>query len=85
MNPADIMRAFDVPPWIAGPYRKPRFARIRWALRRWWKIKAKQAGPRPVGLFSGVEAEEKAFVENVLGPEMRSVEERLRQGFEGRP
>lgn len=49
-NASDIMRVFDVPPWVAGPYRKPRFARVRWALRRWWKIKAeptvKVCGPQ---------------------------------------
>lgn len=37
---AGRQQVFDVPPWVAGPYRKPRFARVRWALRRWWKIKA---------------------------------------------
>jgi hypothetical protein len=82
MDATNIMRVFDVPPWVAGPYRKPRFARVRWMLRRWWKIKAEPTGPLPHGLFPAAHAEEKAFVENMLEPHMRSVEQRLQEDFE---
>jgi hypothetical protein len=44
------MSDFDVKPWIAGPYRKPRSARVRWALRRWWKIEAAPTARRLNGL-----------------------------------
>lgn len=30
-------RIFDVPPWLLG-HPKPRFARMRWALRRVWPL-----------------------------------------------
>jgi hypothetical protein len=29
-----IARWFDIPPWMVGSRRRPRFARVRWALRR---------------------------------------------------
>lgn len=65
LDPGEIMRVFDVPPWVVGPYRKPRFVRIRWALRRWWKIKAEPIGPQPLGLYQALEKEEEAFVERM--------------------
>jgi hypothetical protein len=35
----EIARMFDVPPWLVDPAaRRPRFARLRWALRRWWPL-----------------------------------------------
>lgn len=34
-----IARMFDVPPWLVVPgYPRPRFHRVRWALRRWWPL-----------------------------------------------
>ena len=34
-----IARGFDVPPWLCVPdYPRPRFARLRWVLRRWWEF-----------------------------------------------
>lgn len=34
-----VARAFDVPPWlISSEIPRPRFARLRWALRRFWKV-----------------------------------------------
>lgn len=33
-----VARAFDVPPWVLGA-RRPRFWRLRWALRRVWPIR----------------------------------------------
>lgn len=34
-----ICRMYDVPPWVAlAWYPKPKFARCRWALRRWWPL-----------------------------------------------
>src|ERR1039458_7600153 len=79
---SQIMRAFDVPPWIAGPYRKPRFAWLRWKCRKVWPIKAEQEGPLPSGLFGGIEARERAFVEHKLTPHMRYLEERLSEQLE---
>lgn len=32
----DIAQVFDVPPWSTNAGEKPRFARVRWALRRVW-------------------------------------------------
>jgi hypothetical protein len=40
----DIARLYDVPPWIIGDYRKPRFAKIRWALRKFWPVEARPKG-----------------------------------------
>jgi hypothetical protein len=34
-----ICRGFDVPPWVVFEYPKPRLARLRWALRRWWEFR----------------------------------------------
>lgn len=35
----DIARLYDVPPWLVDPdYPRPRFARLRWRLRRWWPV-----------------------------------------------
>lgn len=32
-----IARIYDVPPWVvSSEYRRPRFARVRWMLRRVW-------------------------------------------------
>lgn len=63
MDPSEIMRVFDVPPWVAGPYRKPRCARVRWALRRWRKIKAV---PEPT-LYTEVIHEDALYVEDDFG------------------
>lgn len=40
---AEIYNVFDIPPWLrpGGPAR-PRFARLRWALRRLWPITRKR-------------------------------------------
>jgi hypothetical protein len=39
-RPHEIARLFDVPPWLVdGSYARPRFARLRWMLRRIWKIR----------------------------------------------
>jgi hypothetical protein len=69
------MRAFDVPPWIAGPYRKPRFAWLRWKCRRVWPIKAEQEEPLPFVPVGGIEAQERAFVEHELTPHLRYLEQ----------
>lgn len=37
-----IARAYDVPPWLIGDYHRPRFARLRWALRRVWPVRPKK-------------------------------------------
>jgi hypothetical protein len=34
-----ICRGYDVPPWVVFDYPKPRLARLRWALRRWWEFR----------------------------------------------
>jgi hypothetical protein len=35
----DIARVLDVPPWlISERHRRPRFARLRWFLRRIWPL-----------------------------------------------
>lgn len=32
----EVARTYDVPPWLIDPsIRHPRFARLRWLLRRW--------------------------------------------------
>lgn len=37
LTPTDLARIYDVPPWLIDPNRKkPRFPRLRWALRRIW-------------------------------------------------
>lgn len=30
----EVCRVFDVPPWLVGLAPRPRFARLRWFLRR---------------------------------------------------
>jgi hypothetical protein len=49
-----VFRAYDVPPWVAGSSAKPRFPRLRWALRRVWPIKAKARG-MPDGWGTAIE------------------------------
>lgn len=35
----DVARSYDVPPWLVDTgLRRPRFARVRWFLRRWWPL-----------------------------------------------
>ena len=36
LDPVKVARMFDVPPWIVGIRPAPRFARLRWRLRRAW-------------------------------------------------
>jgi hypothetical protein len=43
---ADICHAFDVPPWIVGVASRPRFARLRWRLRRVWPLRADAERPQ---------------------------------------
>lgn len=43
-----IARALDVPPWLIGLSPRPRFARLRWALRRWWNLPGEETGGRGV-------------------------------------
>jgi len=45
MDEHEVARAFDVPPWLIGLCPRPRFARLRWALRRIWPL----PGPLVVG------------------------------------
>jgi hypothetical protein len=42
-----VAALYDVPPWLIGDYRKPRFERLRWRLRRVWPIKAVSTGAAP--------------------------------------
>jgi hypothetical protein len=36
---AEVARLFDVPLWVVdGSYKRPRFARLRWRLRRLWPL-----------------------------------------------
>ena len=45
-----IIRAFDVPPWMIVRNPRPKFARLRWRLRRIWPLKSayyQDLGKRP--------------------------------------
>lgn len=33
-----LCRLWDVPPWLLGFSPRPRLARLRWMLRRFWRI-----------------------------------------------
>jgi hypothetical protein len=50
-----VFRRFDVPPWVCGLYRKPRFARLRWFLRRVWPIQADPIGGLELSVLRGLE------------------------------